>query len=421
MSQNYNIIITSGTSPGPYTIYYNLISDSNIATEYGSLTLATGVTLSELTSGYYVTVPDNTTSIIVYNTFCDNFINLPVSDKPQTYDFCFQYGESQIHFSPVDDYNGFASWESDFSTDGFDYKVIWDEDLNLWTISGGSLSCQAYSTSDYPPLNSWFFIGQNCGNLEVYEGACEPIINQINFSLTTVQPTCVCDGTITISPTSGVAPFTASIDGGVTFGGMVYTDLCPGTYEIIVKDFNDNLSETQIVVLSYSTPITYYSLIYNTIVSTTVVSPSLTTKTYTTTFNVIPALPIGVTVTFDISHFNELQSGPNDTCATQTTNSTLLINGMPQAITTSNTTTSDINQTTPGCLSAKIYITGLTETWENITMDSTTTVQLTTTTSVTSNYCPQCAIRISTDTHSANNISIQNCDCCEAQILGYAT
>lgn len=420
MSQNYNIIITSGTSPGPYTIYYNQVSATTIASIYGLTLPATGVTLNQLTSGFYVTVPDGTTSIIVYNTYCDTKVTLAVSDARKDYDFCLTFaGDLQIHFVPSENYQNYPAWISDSSTDGNDYSVIWDSNLNQWRVSGDTLylDCELLSTSPYPPLSGWYSLGEGCGKPIVYEGGCVSINSVVNFNYSVTQPTCVCDGTLTITPTSGVGPFTASIDGGVTFGGMIYTNLCSGTYSIVVKDSNDVISETQTVILNTSPSPTTYTLTYSTLVTTLSSTPTSTTKSYVTTFSVSPALPVGATVNFDISHFNLLKSSPTPTSATRVTNSTLLVNGSPVSLSSSASTPSTTVSTVPGCQGNTIFMTGLTETWQNITMGPTTTVQLTTVTSL--NYTKNvCVVGESTETYSVNNLEINGCSCCEITITG---
>lgn len=72
MARKFDIKITSGTAPGPYTIYYNSVSAGNIATITSSSTPATNVTYSSLITGtgVNVTVPDGSTSIILYNSQC---------------------------------------------------------------------------------------------------------------------------------------------------------------------------------------------------------------------------------------------------------------------------------------------------------------------------------------------------------------
>jgi hypothetical protein len=74
MDKIFNVRITSGTSPGPYNIYYDSIDPNNIALLTGSETPATGLTLSELVIGVGVIIPENSTSVILYNVECDNNI-----------------------------------------------------------------------------------------------------------------------------------------------------------------------------------------------------------------------------------------------------------------------------------------------------------------------------------------------------------
>ena len=78
MARKFDIKITSGTAPGPYTIYYNSVVVGNIATITSSSTPATGVTYSSLTTGtgVNVTVPDGSTSIILYNSESVSYTHL---------------------------------------------------------------------------------------------------------------------------------------------------------------------------------------------------------------------------------------------------------------------------------------------------------------------------------------------------------
>jgi hypothetical protein len=75
----YRMRITGGTAPGPYTIYYNSISPSNIAYNYEFLSPSTGVTFNELTAinGYLINIPNTSTDVIVYNETC--FTNRSIS------------------------------------------------------------------------------------------------------------------------------------------------------------------------------------------------------------------------------------------------------------------------------------------------------------------------------------------------------
>lgn len=70
MAKNFYVKIVSGSDAGPYNIYYDQVSSENIATNFNTSLLATGVTYTELTInlGFHVSVPDSATKLIVYNT-----------------------------------------------------------------------------------------------------------------------------------------------------------------------------------------------------------------------------------------------------------------------------------------------------------------------------------------------------------------
>lgn len=64
----------------------------------------------------------------------------------------------------------------------------------------------------------------------------------LTVTSTGVDPSCAGgDGTITISGSNGVAPYTFSIDGGITFGNAgvnTFSGLTDGTYNVVVQDAN---------------------------------------------------------------------------------------------------------------------------------------------------------------------------------------
>jgi len=70
MAKKFYVKIVSGSDLGPYNVYYDQVNSANLATNFDTTFLASGVTRSELTSnlGLHISVPDNAASIIVYNT-----------------------------------------------------------------------------------------------------------------------------------------------------------------------------------------------------------------------------------------------------------------------------------------------------------------------------------------------------------------
>ena len=72
MARYFDIKITTGTAPGPYTIYYDSIGVGNIATLTSNSQPATNLSYSTLTSGngVNVTVPDSCIALFLYNESC---------------------------------------------------------------------------------------------------------------------------------------------------------------------------------------------------------------------------------------------------------------------------------------------------------------------------------------------------------------
>lgn len=80
MARQFDILITQGTISGPYSVYYNSISSSTFATRVSTGANATGISLADLTTppGVRVAVPDNATSVILYNQNCNKQILYPI-------------------------------------------------------------------------------------------------------------------------------------------------------------------------------------------------------------------------------------------------------------------------------------------------------------------------------------------------------
>lgn len=73
MARIFNIRISSGTSLGPYSVYYNTINTNNLFLNFQNNLPATGITLNQLTtnSGFVVyTTNNNVSSVILRNDAC---------------------------------------------------------------------------------------------------------------------------------------------------------------------------------------------------------------------------------------------------------------------------------------------------------------------------------------------------------------
>jgi len=426
MSRYYTINITpTSTSPGPYTIYWNTVSSGSIATIFSTGLPATGLTLTQLTgtTGVNVIVDDLTTQIIISNPKCPpQYINAQPTET--LYDLCMNVfipdvSTDNIHFKPNGfDTNGKHKWISDDET----YQIVWNNTLNTWELQ--TWPCyfticpiikQVTTPGTYPPLTNWDIFGLE-GTVTVYSGDCtsQSIYLRTSVPYSVNQPNCGCDGNIIINTQNlnGVPPYTYSIDNGSTYSNTpFFNNLCTGIYNVIIKDsYNYNFGN--IVTLNAPVPPTTYNISLNTTVNTTTNTTYILTKEYTTTINVTPPLPNGVSLTFDLIHNNNLKSSPNENTSTLVTNTIITKNTTTINYNSSGNTTGTTVNTTPSCQDLTVYQTGLTENWVSLTMTNTDSIVINTTTSVTKSEYNLCTVGESTDTYSLLNAIINGCDCC---------
>jgi hypothetical protein len=243
-------------------------------------------------------------------------------------------------------------------------------------------------------------------------------MNTTSFKISINQPTCSCDGNLTIIMSNGNPPYQYSINGGSTYQNTpIFTNLCSGTYYVKIIDSLSNVY-TDSIMLNKSTPSSVYTLKLNTTSVTSVNTPSNLTKNYITTVSVIPILPDGVSITFDLLHNNNFYSSPMSGTSSQIINSILYINGEVQPISLTDTlTNSNSFNTVAGCQLNQLFYTGINEYWNSITLTNDTLIELHTTSSVTKTLpLTICSVGNSTETFSINNTTISGCGCCNVRI-----
>lgn len=417
MYQYYNILITGGTSPGPYTIYYNTIDPSNIALIYLDYSAATDLTLSQLQTGVSVTVPDGAYNIIVYNQLCGTNQTIPVQDRQQTYDFCLEVDpDTLVQFISNGEYNGYQSWVSNDST----YFIYYNTSINKWQVSGGTLSYTILNASQYPPLCGWYTVGGGQGDLISYSGNCNAVApaELLNLITSVNQPTCECDGSIAVFPSGGQPPYSYSIDNGVTWvtNKTLFNNLCSGNYTITLMDSLGNTTSVGVILTNSQQPVTY-SVVLNTNSTTITDTQTLSTKQYTSTLLITPPLPQGVTLTLNLSHLNNFSASTSFTSAMITTNTTLNKNGFPVTKTGTNGSTSNTSNPIPGCQNQPMAVTTLTEGWSNVTISAGDTLVFNTTTSI-AKQIQDCLIGQSTEIYSVDSVNVSGCDCCSVIVVG---
>lgn len=407
--------ITGGTPP--YTIIWKDGSvapakfnlgpgeyEATVTDYYGDFTISTVCVLTAETTTTTTTVLPTTTQI-QYKDYCMAidvavFKNVTTQFEQLTYN-----GE----------YNGYPSWESTPSG----YLIYWTGDtINAWVVSGttnGTIFNNSYNdtTTNQPlPLSNWNVIGSSgpinrIEKVRMVEGDCDSI-NIPRLTVNKNDTTCGCDGSITLSATNGQTPYEYSINGGITYQPTpVFQNLCTGQYTAYVRDYS-GFTNGQLVVITGNTSPTVYDL---KLINTTPTSFEITTT---------PTLPIGVSVTFDLSHLSSLTKQPAISTQTYNNTVTLLKNSIVVP-----PTGAPITTTTPQPLIGPCSVTGRVKTetttnWSNITLSSgdvitgTFTNSFNVPTPIPSCYAPPIT---STKMLISGITQISGCDCCEFTII----
>jgi hypothetical protein len=418
MSKYYTIKITGGTSPGPYTIYYNQIISSNIATIYDSVPpiLATDLSYTELStgSGIIVTVPDNS-SIILYNTYCSSGITLIPSTTITYIDFCLTLINDKgvttfNHFIPNGLSGGYPSWVDDTNS-----SITITYASGFWIVNGFGASLNSTikspSGSNANPPTNWAYYGGSTSQIPFNEGSCTTA-QRSTFPVSINQPTCICDGSIIFNVNLDNPPFSYSIDNGVTYSSSpIFTNLCSGIYILSVVD---SLGETFSKTITLNKPVmaTTYTLSLNTTNSTPVSNEISLVNSYETTIQVTPPLPDGATITFNLIHTNNFYSSPTSGTSVLTTGTVLSKNLTGITINSTVTGQTQSVNTTPGCQSDFIYQSNIDDTWNSLTLTNTDIITISTTSRVDKTTTGLCVVGYSNDIYSISNAIISGCDCC---------
>ena len=423
MSRYFTIKITGGTSPGPYTIYFNeILVIGNIPPIYESdpIIYASGLTRDDLTEGDGITVevPDNIESLFLYNEYCLSEILLTASVKTTYKDFCLTYAplsnpsaKKPAHFIPSDelDSNGNPFWEFQNS------KALWNPTESQWDIIGYSPDNLVFfddvsPINSNPPLN-WQAIGGGQVTVESVEGSCF-VGRSTNFPVSINQPTCFCDGSIIFNVSLDNPPYSYSIDNGVTYSSSpIFTKLCSGIYLLSVSDYLGNVF-SKTITIDKPEIATTYTLSLNTTTTTPIINETSLVNSYETTITVTPPLPDGTTITFDLIHDNNFYSSPTSGTSVLTTGTILNSNFTTIPISFTSTGNTKSVNTRPGCQSDFIYQSDINEVWNSITLTNTDTIVISTTTRVDKTTTGLCVVGYSNDTYSIANAIISGCDCC---------
>lgn len=350
-----SVNVTGGT--GPYNFYWNTgertqtISNLPFANysvlvtdywgDYSSTTICSLVAPTPNVTPTQTTTPTPTASLPVPN-LCLLFkapgtsstSGLPMGSGQQL----------QLTFTPSGSQNGKPTWFN--LSQGL--SIYWNTsvtpnrwEITPWTSGGIPVS---YNTSLIPSIG-WTFIGSigTYSTIDSTLGTC-PAITPLNITYQTQNANCSndCNGTLTVNTTGGVPPYLYSTN-GVTFqSSNVFTNICPSTFGLTVKDSASNVLNQSITIGSGN--------IQNYVISLDVISSRILNENSVITewqAVITPPLPRGTGFIGDIViNVSQTKQGPYfidpDTTMTITATNTVKLNSSTLSLTTNPTSTNAV-------------------------------------------------------------------------------
>ena len=308
-----SLIVTGGTSPYSYYWAGGQRSQTLIGVPQGTYEVVVVDYYGDYTATTFCSLLAPTATITPSPTATPTIT--PSGTAPQ---LCFiAIGATQdLSYGPLQfvgngSKNGKTTW-----TNNGDYNITWVSSRNRWEIlgsdnitpfapNGGGLFAST-TTALYPDAGWGLVGGTQTYSAIVTQGKCPssiPLQVTITAENSSCNTTTNCNGSITVNASYGVAPYSYSINNGVTFQtGSVFTNLCPGTYTILTNDATNSRNNQTITVGFDTQPITYQlSLSANTSATKTVTTNNYAASTTYLEAVVTPPLPIGLTLMFNLT------------------------------------------------------------------------------------------------------------------------
>lgn len=396
-----SLLITGGTPP--YQILWetgsvgtsitNLgvgIYNATVTDYYGDFTIQTSCELTAPPAPT-TTTTTSTTTLPQYGNLC--FI---ISKKPKEINESGGSGTGNsefIDFNFNGYYNGKPSWLSNDTND----FIYWNTGTtNQWLYSANTNLIIYNPNPATPPISGWEVLGTNKVVVNVTEGSCnsiQPLIVQLSKN----DSSCSNDGSIIVSPSGGVPPYTYSLNGGITTQtSPIFQNLAGGTYNVTVTDST----------LAFQTQ----SITVNQTISNTTYVVTLTKSGYNFSISVSPTLPMGISLSYDLVYDTNFKVAPLATSASNTITPNILVDSVaitnPLPVITNGTLFNS-------CNGGNFYTTDKTYVWQNIVMTTTTTVSGSITNTVTPVLpVPPCYYGGRTFNLHFDNLKINGCDCC---------
>jgi hypothetical protein len=316
MPANYLIQLTEGDYTANYTIYYNSVDSSNIATLLGTNLPAEGISLDELLSGVSIDIPGTSnTIIIVGDGYCDNSIEfqvVPTETPPPPPSLCMTFitdGDlNSWKFEPNSSQNDKTKWE--YTLNNNIYTITWNPFVipNRWEMMFIDTVIFVSTNDSFIPDSGWTIEGfttqyNTITNLKVIQGTCplvEPLETEIKADTNLCKNLSKCTGILTVVNTvGGTPPYSYSLDGSTPTTNIIFDAVCPGNHELTTIDSNGVETTNTVSIGEGQIPTTYtLDIDYNNVVNVN------SDTTYTENVNWVitpsPALTAGTQLTFDL-------------------------------------------------------------------------------------------------------------------------
>jgi hypothetical protein len=334
----------------------------------------------------------------------------PTTTQLPEYNICFTKNGVGVNYIANGFYNGKNSWTPEDETS----RIFWDTSLtpDSWRLTGSGITELIINSNPaYPPINGWQMIG-GIGTVNAVLGECGSS-SELDFTLTKEDPSCTCDGVITVNATGGVGGYEYSFLN--SFQLLPYKNgLCGGNYAVTVKDGEGN-TKTKSILLNTVQPSVSYSISTSTELYQQLTP---TSKEYhaavSFTTSQLSSIPNGVQATTNIIVSWKFTRGPLSTSATANCSVELVKNGTTISVGTINTSeTTGVNTSPGGCNGNTNYITSFTSTFSNVVILPTDDVYVKIIQTKNINCAEACCVNEFTQPSTGfNNTTLSGCDCC---------
>jgi len=211
------------------------------------------------------------------NTICSIFAPSPtptptttttptVTPSPVWPNLCLIVSYGTVSYGPFQfvisgSQNGRPQWTSGNMVLGWSTRnARWE--IQGWTTTTG-LPVSTNPTNI--PTSSWAIAGGTGTQpqISMTQGTCPPylpLLTNVVATNTSCSGTLNCNGSISVTTSGGVPPYSYSINNGASYqSSNVFNGLCQGTYTVITNDSLGN-AQTQVVVLGFDSAPTSYTI-----------------------------------------------------------------------------------------------------------------------------------------------------------------